>query len=109
MADGIEKTIREIPIRREQTDRTAVFYANDSWVGQTKWDLQVSFGRLPAFPPMKTADEMPGQVVIQADATVIMTYEHAKAFIKTLAKQLDKMEQMRSILNSDIEEEHADE
>src|SRR5712664_24421 len=85
MADNPDQKI--IPIVRQRTDKTFVFYANDSWIGSTRWEMQINFGRILSVPP---GAEMPDQLIVEAGATIIMTLEHAEAFQKALTSQIEK-------------------
>jgi hypothetical protein len=85
---------KRIPLVRQYDEDTPILYANDSWVGHTKWEIQLSFGHILPFPP--GGGEVPDKVTIRPKVTVVMTFEHAEAFLQALSTQLEKVKNLKS-------------
>jgi len=96
MAENKNVEPQEVPIIRRETEKTHIFYSNDMWIGRTKWEIQMSFGRFPIFPPANTVIGPPDAVHVTADVTIIMTYEHAKRMLEALSNQIEKFEKMKA-------------
>ena len=88
MPDETEAKLKAVPLVRSRTDETITCYSNDSWVGSTKWEVELGFGRIPALPPEA---KIPDALTVPADVTIIMTFEHAEAFLKALSGHLEKV------------------
>lgn len=76
-----EKQNAEGRIRAENFVR---FYANNIQVNFTQWDMRITFGQI--------VDDPNGKLMIEEQASVVMSLQHAKAAIHILAQSFAEFE-----------------
>jgi hypothetical protein len=74
-----------IQVQRIANPNRPVIYANNSLVVGTQWDIQMYFSLVHEIAPM--------QFGAVEEVMVVMTPEHALAFVKALRTNLDKYEE----------------
>lgn len=86
-----EQPQKKVVLLRAHTEKTSVYYANDTVVSHTKWDVQLNFGQF-LMPPFGSVDQAPDQITIPQDLVIILSKTHARAFCDALVAHLKKVD-----------------
>lgn len=99
---GTDIEQKTVKIVRRHSDDPLVYYANDSIVTHSKWDVQLNFGQL-LVPFISNIAEAPDDYEIPQELVVMMSLKHAKAFSRALVEHLDKVAKEEEIETSETD------
>ena len=80
----------ERPIERKRGEDFVRFYANSVEIGISNWDVQIAFGEVIV------ADDR--KVALQEKAIIVMSPQHAKAFLNVLLSNVALFEKQFGVI-----------